>query len=94
MPNKMKRRVGPRARMPHRPTVGRGERGEGRGERGRGLGTCRGGGAGLGVGGLVARRALAKRRPNACLKIRLPHVDASHKTPQVEPRHLRHRMLE
>ena len=87
MPNKMKRRVGPRARMPHRPTVGRGERG-------RELRTCRSCGAGLGVGGLVARRALAKRRPNACLKIRLPHVDASHKTPQTEPRHLRHRMLE
>ena len=31
MPNKMKRRVGLRARMPHCPTVGRGERGEGRG---------------------------------------------------------------
>ena len=44
MPNKMKGRVGPRARMPHRPTVGEGRVSKGRVRCGGGAGKVCGGG--------------------------------------------------
>ena len=76
MPNKMKRRVGLRARMPHCPTVGRGERGEGRGEESCEPAAAAAPGLALGVSSLAGRLPNAAQTPaskSGC-HTSMPHI--------------------